>query len=36
MSDKNEKIYSRFSDTVSDVIDFIAFGLHRDYPPALE
>ena len=25
--------YSPFSDTVSDKIDFTAYGLHRDHPP---
>ena len=28
------KICSRFSDIVSFKIDFIAYGLHRDHPPA--
>ena len=32
----NEKIYSRISDTVCNKIDFTAYDIHRDYPPAWE
>ena len=36
MEDFNHKIWSRFSDTVSHVIDFMACGLHWDHPPVCE
>ena len=32
----NEKIFSRFSESVSNKIDFMAYGYHRDQPPAWE
>ena len=32
----NEKIYSRIRSTVSNKIEFTAYGLHRDQPPAWE
>ena len=35
IEDKNEKICSRFSDTVCHKIDFTAYGLNIDHPPAL-
>ena len=36
IEDKNEKIRSRFGNTLSQKIDFMILGLHRDYPPAWE
>ena len=36
IEENNEKISSRFSDTMSNKIDLIAYGLHRDQPPARE
>ena len=34
IQDKNEKLCTRFSDTISHKFDFTAYGLHRDHPPA--
>ena len=36
IEDNNEKIWSRFSDTVSQKNDFTADGLQLDNPPAKE
>ena len=34
IEDNNENKWSRFSDTVSQKIDFTVWDLHRDHPPA--
>ena len=36
IEDDNEKIYSPFSETISQKMDFTAFGLYRDHPQAWE
>ena len=36
IEDKNEKICSRFNETMSHKIDSTIYGLHRDHPPAWE
>ena len=36
LDDKNEKIISRFGDKLSQIIDFTAYGHHRDHPSAWE
>ena len=36
IKDNNEKLYSLFSDSLAQKIDFTVYGHHRDQPPAWE